>query len=169
MSIRVEKPFPAAALPRVWQWMSDFRSRVADDYAPQTLDDFVEWNLARARKEHQFAVYNGEELCGLVTVEPQSPVAAVTHALFRKDFWGRDTTAAALRLVYAEAFGPLGLRKLVGPVLRDNHSIIALAMMLGAKREGMLRQQTTRGGKPADMVLLGLLKEDFERCNSQAA
>ena len=40
--VRVESPFPAHAVPRIWTWIERFRNRVADDFAPQTLEEFAE-------------------------------------------------------------------------------------------------------------------------------
>lgn len=161
--VRVESPFPAAAWPRVWQWIADFRRSVADDFAPATCSAFVEQQLARAEHSRTWAVYHDAELCGLVAYEPVSPVTGMTHAMFRKDFWGHAITETALRMVYAEIFAG-GARRIFGTPFTTNHASNALAMRLGFKKEGVLRKHTLRGGKPADMIVLGLLKEEFVPC-----
>jgi RimJ/RimL family protein N-acetyltransferase len=160
VDIRVETPFPAAAWPRVWQWVSDFRSRVADDFAPKTLEDFVAQQLASSGRT--WATYRDGELCGMVSFEPVSPVSGLTHCLFRKDFWGRNTTREALRLVYTEIFAG-GCHKVFGTPFRDNNAMISLARSIGFQREGVLREQTKRGGVFVDMVVLGMTKGDFEK------
>jgi RimJ/RimL family protein N-acetyltransferase len=68
-----------------------------------------------------------------------------------------------MREVYAAAFAS-GLTKLYSVIFSDNSAVIHLAHQLGAKREGKLRQHTLRGGKPADMLVLGLTREDFAKC-----
>lgn len=150
----------------MWDWIEEFRHRVADDFAPRTREEFVAHCLARAAgSERSWAIRRDGELCGLVTYEAANPVTGTTHALFRKDYWGHETTVEGLRQVY-EALFASGVRKLMGPVFRDNRAIIAVGMMMGAKREGILRQQTMRGGKPVDVVVLGLVAEDFDKWRS---
>jgi len=161
-------PFPLSAAPRVWLWMNDFRWRVADDFGPQTLEEFVEQCMLRSRTEQQWAVYRDGEICGFITFEPVNPVSGQAHCLFRKDFWGRGTTETALRMVAREIFSG-GVKKISMTIFSDNKAIKALLLKLGARQEGLLRQQTVRGGKPVDMVVLGLLAEEFEedRCPGQ--
>lgn len=163
VEITVETPFPEYAVPRVWTWMERFRSRVADDFAPKTLEEFVDdWER---RGSETWAVYRDGELGGLVTVEQVSPVVASSHCLFKKEFWGAETTIPALQQVYGKVF-ERGITKISSAVFHDNDTIKSLAYKIGAKREGMLRNQTLRGGKPVHMVVVGLLKEDFEKCLS---
>lgn len=164
--IRVESPFPVAAWPRVWSWIEEFRSRVADDFGPRTLSEFVELQLGLEGRQKTWAVYKGGELCGMVSFEPSSDVTGTSHALFRRDFWGRATTEQALRLVYAEVFAG-GTHKIVGTPFRDNHAMIALAHQVGFQKEGILREHTKRKGLYVDMVVMGMTQGDFERCQQQ--
>jgi RimJ/RimL family protein N-acetyltransferase len=165
-AVRVEKPFPDYALPRVWSWIQDFRARVTDDFSPQTLEEFVvQWEQLKAQRT-TWGVWRGAELGGLVAWEPWPvPGVGVSHALFKREFWGRGTTRRALELVYGELFED-GVRKILGFPFASNHAIIGLGKSIGAKTEGVLRRQTLQGGKPVDLVILGLLKEDFEKCRS---
>jgi RimJ/RimL family protein N-acetyltransferase len=164
--VRVASPFPVAALPRLWSWIEDFRERVADDFSPQTLEEMITDWREREKTRKTWGVWRGEELGGLVSWEPW-PVAnvGVTHALFKRSFWGRRTTRTALMLVYQELFDS-GIRKILGFPFKGNNAIIELGKSLGAKTEGVLREQTMRGGIPVDLVVLGLLKEDFEKCRN---
>jgi RimJ/RimL family protein N-acetyltransferase len=164
-AVRIESPFPRSAWPRVWSWVADFRARVADDFAPSTLEEFVAAQMELAVRQKTWAVYRDDELCGLVSFEPMNVVTGLSHALFRRDFWGRDTTRIALRMVYAEIFAN-GVNKIVGTPFRDNHAMRSLAVSLGARNDGILREHTKRGGVFVDMVLLGLTKGDFEKCLS---
>lgn len=168
MDVHVESPFPEAALPRLWGWMEAFRDRVADDFAPQTLEEFLDDWAERSGGWKSWGVWLGEDLGGLVTYEPwPTGGVGVSHALFKKSFWGRAITRAALTLVYEELFAN-GTRKILGFPFRGNNAIIDLGKSLGAKTEGVLRQQTLKGGQPADLVVLGLLKEDFEKCRNSS-
>lgn len=160
--VETVSPFPAHATPRAWDWMQAFMARVADDYGPKTKDEFVDQFLSR-EGVLSWGVRRDGELGGLVTFQPVSPVTGVMHLIFKKEFWGRATTDASMRLICGDIFGR-GFNKITSFVFSDNNAIIAMAQRFGGKREGLLRQQTMRGGKPADMVAIGVLREDFEQC-----
>jgi RimJ/RimL family protein N-acetyltransferase len=168
MELRVETPFPEYAVPRIWIWMQEFRGRVLDDFAPKDLPGFMaEWAQRQAAGQQTWVVYRDGEPGGLVTFEVASPVAGWTHCLFSRRFWGQDTTIPALQRVYRQIFETTQTRKLCALAFADNFQVIGLARRLGAKREGLLRQQTTRGGKAVDMVVLGLLREEFDaKCST---
>jgi len=167
MSLRVDTPFPDFSLPRVWYWLQEFRSRVADDFAPQTMAEFIEqW---RSRPEQRsWAVSRDGELGGLVTFQPENTVTGVTHCLFKKSFWGHETTVPALRLVYGQIFSE-GFNKVCSLAFRDNVQILHLARVLGGDKEGVLREHTLRGGKPVDMMIIGLTRAQFEAPREQKA
>lgn len=160
MEVRIETPFPEHAVPRIWIWTQEFRWRVADDFGPKTLEEFVEKWRERERVQQNWAVYRGEELGGVITVCPMSPVVVTVHCVFKKSFWGSETTLRALRLLYTEVFKG-DCTKVLSFAFRDNSQLLGLARRLGAKKEGVLRKQTRRNGKPTDMIAIGLLKEDF--------
>lgn len=163
MDVRVESPFPEHAVPRTWTWAQEFRSRVADDFGPQTLHAFMEaW---QAKDQRTWGVWRGDELGGMVTVEPISPLVVSSHCLFKKSFWGHETTLPALQQVFREVFGA-GVHKVFSLVFSDNHQMIGLAKKLGFVREGVLRRQTLRNGKLIDQVALGLLATEFDKENS---
>lgn len=157
----VRSPFPDHAWPRVWTWIQSFRARVCDDFAPKTLDEFVEQSIERAKRERTWGVYRDDELGGLITFHQINPVTGVSHVLFKRSFWGEATTIPAITAVYRELFAA-GVRKISSAVFADNHAILSLARKIGAREEGLLRQHTQRDGRMVDMVALGLLKEDFD-------
>lgn len=123
-----------------------------------------QWEGDMARGVRTWAVYKDEALVGLISAEQLSPVVATVHLLFHKSGWGHDTTVPALQQVFREIFE--GARKITACVFADNANVIGLARKVGAQKEGVLRAHTVRDGEPADMVVLGLLKEDFEKCLS---
>jgi RimJ/RimL family protein N-acetyltransferase len=162
--IRVESPFPTEAWPRVWFWMDAFRGRVTDDFSPKSIEEFVAGAIASSEIEGvtTWGVWRGDELGGMVSIRRLDARVATAQSLFKSQFWGESEDA--LRQVYAEVFAS-GIEKLCSQAFPDNHQILALAQGLGAEVEGRLRRQTVRGGKPADILELGLLQEDFERCS----
>lgn len=160
--VTVREPFPEYAWPEAWLWTRDLRGRIMDDFGPRTLEEFVVWAVRTSERARTWGVWKSGELGGLVTFEAHNPVMGVSHVVFRKTFWGRATTVAALRAVYGEVFSS-GIQKIASVVFEDNHAVRALARRGGAREEGVLRAHTLRGGKPASMIALGILKEEFER------
>ncbi len=161
MDIRVVSPFPAAAVPRVWTWIQEFRGRVSDDFGAKSLADFVEcWE---AREQQTWAVYRGDEIGGVITFERLSPIAGTAHCVFKKSFWGRKTTLPATSEVARQIFAQ-GVEKLVFCVFEDNHAIRSLLRDLGAKQEGVLRKQTIRNGQRTDVIVTRINSETLSRC-----
>ncbi len=149
--------------------MDAFRGRVTDDFSPTTIDEFVPEMIELASRVETWGVWRGEgseeELGGMVSVlvESRNPRLGLARSLFKQDFWVDRAAEGALRQVYAAVFEG-GVEKICTQAFSDSYQIIGLAQALGAVIEGRLRKQTLRGGKPADLVMLGLLKEDFETC-----
>lgn len=148
--------------------MQEFRARVADDFAPATLDAFVrQWRARQAVGQRSWAVLRNGELGGLVTFQAENTHCGVTHCLFKKTFWGHETTLPALRLVYASIFAE-GYHKVASLAFADNVQILHMARRLGGDREGTLREHTMRGGAPVDMMIIGLTRTQFERAQEKA-
>jgi len=144
-------------------WLQEFRWRVADDFSPQTLDAFVEDWIERAELGREtWGVWRDGELGGVVCVDKVSPIVASSHFLFKKSFWGSETTVAAVEQVFQEVFDT-GIERIVSVVFRDNANVLGFARRLGFVTEGTLRKNTMRQGKLVDMVALGLLKADFAK------
>lgn len=160
MEIRTESPFPEYAWPRVWSWIETFRHRVADDFGPKTLEEFVEQRMA-ATHEKTWAVYRDGELGGIVSFQALTPWLGTAHCLFKKNLWGFETTIPALRAVAEEIFAT-GIWKLTVMPFRDNLQIKGVLKRLGAECEGTLREHTVREGKPVDVLLYGLTRKRFE-------
>lgn len=161
--VTVESPFPQHARPRVWTWIGDSRRFVADDFAPATLDDFIEfWERREHAGEQNWAVYRDGELGGLITSARFNPVLADFHALFKKSFWGHGLGVEAFRLVLSEIFGA-GVQKVSSACFSDNHAVLGLVAKVGFDREGLLKRNTMRDGKLVDQVMVGLTKERWDQ------
>ena len=145
----------------VWIWMQEFRHRITDDFGPKTMEGFVGFSIDVQARARTFGVWRGEELGGLLVIERQSPVLAVSQLLFKRSFWGRETTVTAAVEVYARMFRD-GVRKIASVVFSDNHAMRDMARLGGAEEEGLFRDHTMRGGKAASVIALGMTRADFE-------
>lgn len=168
MEVEVRSPFPFEALPRIWRWIEPFRSKIADDFSPQTLDGFVAHMAARWEIQRTWAVYGAGELGGLITFERLSPWLGTAHIVCKPEMQGKGLAVKACRLAVAEMFA-LGIGKLAFYPLAGNLAIGSLVVNIGGKREGKLEGHTLCGGQPTDMWAYGLSKEGFENAISSAA
>ena len=167
MEIEVTSPFPTESLPRVWAWNERFRHQVSDDFSPQTQGEFVDAMLASADLQKTWAVYGDGELGGMITYQRLTPWVGTAHIFVKPKFQGKGLAPPALKIAFAEMFAD-GIGKLSFYPLAGNWAVGSLLINLGAKREGSLRSQTIAGGKPIDMHIYGLLKEEFEHAMGTA-
>jgi len=74
---------------------------------------------------------------------------------------GRGLMREALRAILPWAFGTLGIERVEAQVHPDNAASLATLAALGFVREGHQRAAAAWGGRRHDMVMLGLLREEF--------
>jgi|SRR5215217_1518559 len=75
---------------------------------------------------------------------------------------GRGVGRAAQVLGLDRAFGELGLHKVWAEVMADNDAAMKVQTGAGFRREGYLRGHVLKDGVPRDVVLLGILAEEWE-------
>lgn len=74
---------------------------------------------------------------------------------------GRGVGRAAQVLGLDQAFGVLGLHKVWAEVMADNDAAMKLQTGAGFRREGYLRGHVLKDGEPRDVVMLGILAEEW--------
>ncbi len=86
-----------------------------------------------------------------------------------KDLWngGYATEAAGLMLRYV--FFELGMHRIFGYWLESHAASIRMAEKLGFQREGLLRESVFKHDRYHSLVLMSLLKEEFERTPNGAS
>lgn len=158
--IRITEGFPEWAWPKAWKWATDRRSQFADDFFPPTLDSFVESYSVRFQEAWTYGVWKDDYLGGAIIFEQASPVVVTAHILLSRRL--RGIPVSELRQAGAMLFqSRLGLIRIQAFVPAWNRAAIALAVKLGGTVEGVLRGATMRGGKPADVALIGITREEF--------
>lgn len=151
--------------PEVDRWMSDaaFPSRSAHAAWFETLR--VDPNL------RGWMIQRGGLPAGLLTL-----TGLVSH--HRRAAWnwflgsaearGRGVGRAAQVLGLDQAFGQLGLHKVFAEVMADNDAALKAQSAAGFRREGYLRGHVLKNGEPRDVVLLGILAEEWRDLRQQA-
>jgi RimJ/RimL family protein N-acetyltransferase len=105
----------------------------------------------------------------LVDIHPLQRRAEVHLCVGEKDAWGRGYGARAVRRLLGHAFGDLGLRRVFATADEDNERVIRLFEGCGFAREGVLRRHRLRHGRPVDMVVMGILAEEYRTSHDRSA
>ena len=80
----------------------------------------------------------------------------------------RGVGRAAQVLGLDRAFGELGLHKVFAEVMADNDAALKAQSASGFRREGYLRGHVLKNGEPRDVVLLGILAEEWAEFRDEA-
>jgi len=119
-------------------------------------DDFAELAIADA---------GGDALLGSVILHSLD----WRHGHGELGYWlvpaarGRGLATRALRLALRWMFDDLGLERAEIVATPDNPASVAVARRLGFVQEGLLRKRDVERGERVDVVLLGLLREEWRR------
>jgi len=103
----------------------------------------------------------------LVEIHPLQRRAEMHLLLGEKDVWGRGYGTRAVRRLLGHAFDDLGLRRVFAMADEDNVRGIRLFERCGFAREGLLRKHRLRHGQPVDMIVMGILEEDYRASNDR--
>ena len=86
---------------------------------------------------------------------------------YEQDIWGRGYGTRAVRRLLGHAFDDLGLRRVFAMADEDNVPVIRLFESCGFGREGLLRRHRSRHGRPVDMVMMGILEDEYRAANDR--
>ena len=104
----------------------------------------------------------------LVDIHPLQRRAEMHLLVGKKNVWGRGYGSRAVRRLLGHAFDDLGLRRVFAMADEDNSRVIHLFESCGFAREGLLRRHRLRHGKPVDMVVTGVLDEEYRAANDRS-
>jgi RimJ/RimL family protein N-acetyltransferase len=122
------------------------------------------------RMHRTWGVWLGDDLVGIVAVELvalTSPPArdAFTHIALARRAWGQKVIHKVGRQVLDEIFREWpALTRVSAWTLASNTPALRVARALGFTREGVMRSAVVHGGRPRDLALYGLLREEFNPC-----
>ncbi len=164
-------------LPTMVRWYHDpefMRLYDADPAFPKTLEQLNQW-LEEKRKSTNafyFAVHRqlDEQMIGLIEIDD----ILWTHrtgwlgiAIGDRSLWGKGLGTEAMQLAIDYAFNELNLYRVQLTVFEYNPRAIALYQKLGFQHEGTFRQFLLRDGRRYDMLLFGLLRDEWERLKAE--
>lgn len=133
----------------------------------QTVDEQRQWICSRPASEFNFVVEltDGRPvgMISLLNVNLVSRHGEPARFLIGEEEAVRGIPAAveALKLLYQLAFDRLGLQRIYGTVVAENRRMARLHEYLGMRQEGRLRRHLLIEGAFRDVLLYGLLEEEF--------
>jgi len=117
-----------------------------------------------ARAIFVFAIRHEGQICGLVNLDdldfPNSHAEigiAITTRLQR----GQGFASEALGLLLDFAFGELNLQRIWCRIISGNEPSVRLFTRAGFVQEGVLRRHVRRSGDFRDMLVYGLLRDEY--------
>src|SRR5271167_2665110 len=100
---------------------------------------------------------------GIRKIEWKSRNAEFFITIGEKQCWDKGFGTDALRVVSRLAFDKMNLNRLWLTAIADNSRAIRCYEKCGFVREGLLRQHSFVDGKYRDVLLMALLREDYDR------
>lgn len=137
---------------------------------PYTFWDEEKWILGQSVRNdlYNFAIESLEDGhyiggCGLNQLDWRHRVCEVGIFIGDEAYQNRGYGTDAMRVLLKIVFGELNMNKASLSVLDFNARAIKVYQRLGFKEEGRLRQERYLDGKYHDLVLMGLLREEYEQ------
>ena len=157
--------FQWRSAPEVEHWMSDAafpsrRAHAAWFESLRTDPDMRGWMIERSGAPAGLLT-----LTGLLSHHRR---AAWNWFIGSAEARGRGAGRAAQVLGLDRAFGELGLHKVFAEVMADNDAALKAQAAAGFRREGYLRGHVLKNGQPRDVVLLGILAEEWAQLRDGA-
>lgn len=149
-------------------WRESARARLLNQGA-SSVEEQAEWIRRRPASERNFIIELKDGtpvgMLALVGIDHFNRHAEPGRFLIGDEAAVRGIPAAveAMKLLYKLAFDELKLVRLFGTVSRENRLMLSWQKYLGMREEGLLRRHNFLDGRFHDVVLLGLLEEEYRR------
>jgi RimJ/RimL family protein N-acetyltransferase len=168
------RPLEKADAPSIVRWFNDAEiNRNLLRYRPMTLAEEEEFILSGAGRCEDgivlgIALRDTDALIGVTGLHP--PDLRNRHAAFgitvgEKPEQGKGHGTAATRLILRYAFETLNLNRVWLEVYEYNQSGRRVYEKVGFRTEGVLRQHTYRQGRYWNMIIMGILREEWDAQN----
>jgi len=158
-------------LPLLVRWMNDPEVRYWLHHSdrPDATVESVRGRFGLTEERFPNLVWLIETLEGrpvghlaLLQMDPHHKRAELAISIGEKDCWSRGYGTDAIRTVLRHGFEELGLRRVDLHTDADNARGIRCYEKCGFVREGMMRERRLRYGKPLDMVLMAVLRDEWQ-------
>ena len=163
-------------LERLWRFHNDVEVELAgggDPPMPQSLARLqteYEYDLAKGGRDGaSFAIEADEQCigqCALFNFNETARTCELGITIGDKTYWGRGYGRDAIQSLLDYAFRLRNFRRVHLSVNGNNHRAIKAYKSCGFIEEGRLRAHAWNNGEYLDLVIMGLLREEWLKSNS---
>ena len=129
------------------------------------VDRFRDWRAETPRHRWQLAITlaGTGEMIGNVGIRKPAPEARIAETGYElaPAHWGRGYATEAARAMLGWAFGELGLHRVHAHCVAENTGSVRVLEKLGMRPEGHLREHEWMKGRWWDVLLFGILAEEW--------
>jgi len=170
--IRLRAP-ERADIPRFVGWLNDPEVRtgllIALPLSQADEEGWFERMLARPLEEHPLTieVHQGEEWsmignCGFHNIDWRSRAAEVGIFIGEKSLWNKGYGTEAMQLLLKHGFQTLNLNRIALEVYENNPRAVRSYEKVGFVHEGRKRQGMYKDGKYIDILLMSVLRSEWQ-------
>jgi len=155
-----------------WDRDSEFFRLLDNDpqalYSRKKITDWLEKDIEKTENDSFFfsiRTLDQDQLIGFIAIwdiQWSHGSSWVSIGLGEREFWGKGFGTDAMRLILNYAFNELNLYRVTLFVFGYNERAIRSYQKAGFQIEGRFRQGIQRGGKRWDVILMGVLRSDWE-------
>jgi RimJ/RimL family protein N-acetyltransferase len=168
------RPIEREDLRRCVRWFQDPEvRRHLDQELPLSLAQEERWfeSMVGRGEEQPFAIEVASQheaeswlhigVCGFHVIRRPAGVGEIGLVIGERSWWGRGCGSDAVRTLVRLGFDTFNLHRISLRVFADNARGLGCYEKVGFVREGLLRQDHYRDGAYVDVVVMGLLREDW--------
>ncbi|RAJ01501.1 ribosomal-protein-serine acetyltransferase [Chitinophaga skermanii] len=138
---------------------------------PEHSQRFIELMLRKADQQEAIAFgmwYNGA-LCGVMDLHEWDPILQKAEIGYwiADQFSGKGIVSVCCSGLLDYAYATMRLNKVEIRFALENKKSGRIPIKLGFRKEGILRQSAKLHGQLVDMVVMGMLREDWEKFNKE--
>lgn len=135
-------------------------------FSPKRTKEWLEKELEKDPPEmwlFGIRALEDDRLIGFVDLSDATPHgdSFVGIGIGERDYWGRGYGTEAMKLILRFAFAELGLHRVSLNVFDYNPRGVRSYEKAGFRHEGRVREMILREGQRADVIYMGVLREDW--------
>ena len=165
MSLRFEK-FTQDHIAQYYQWRNDPEVAVFDQSSflrPMSFNEVAEWSTIMV-EGLTFMVYDGDVAigtCAFMNHDPRNRSAELAIVIGNKDYWSKGFGTKIMAQLIDWGFEGMNLNRLFLHVFSFNVRAINLYEKMGFIHEGTKRAALYRMGEYQDVLVYGLLRDEY--------
>ncbi len=164
-------------LPAINKWRNDpeLLSFLGNNflYISEDVDNaWFENYLQNRDKSKRYAILDADndDLVGtvqLTSIHPINHSAEFSITIGEKKYWNKGAGQVSSREIIRHGFEDLNLHRIFLTVLTKNQRAIHIYFKLGFVQEGVLRKAMYKNGSYEDLVMMSMLKEEYNKIKAQ--